>query len=211
MARDLEASLIVFDPGTAFCGSNIDNNNATQIRSVMARLQEMADESQAAVVVLNHMTKSSEQSAVNRVLGSGAWVHASRIVWGVAEEEDSTRVLGLLKSNLGPIDHVYPYHLKTREIEGVTAQLAVIGDHISGEVFTNYSDFDGKTHGRKQTEAEVYLRDCLKAGPMRKEDLVSDTPLSTKSLERAATDIGVVKERSATAYGKAVWRLPDHR
>ena len=98
-----------------------------------------------------------------------------------------------------------------REIEGVTAQFAKIGDRIPGEVFTNYSDFDGKTHGRKQTESEVYLRESLKRGPKKKEDLIAGTELPVKSLERAATDIGVVKERSSSTYGKAIWRLPDGR
>ena len=206
--RSTGSIMIVFDPGTAFCGTNIDNNNATQIRSVMARLQEIAELTGVAVVVLNHMTKSNDTAPVNRVLGSGAWVHASRLVWGVAEEQDGMRILGLLKSNLGPIEHVYPYHLKSSKVDSVPAQWASIGGRIPGEVFSNYSDFEGKSHGRKRTEAEVYLRECLSDGPKKKKAVLSGSELSPKTIERAVKEIGVVSKRDSSVHGEAIWSLP---
>ena len=205
--RTTQSNLVVLDPGTAFCGSNVDNNNATQIRAVMARLQEVAELSGAAVMVLNHMTKSTKASPVNRVLGSGAWVHASRLVWGVAEVEEGFRVLGLLKSNLGPIDHVYTYTLKSDYVQNIEAQRAVVGNRILGERFSDYSDFEGKSHGRKATEAEVYLRECLSDGPKSKEEVIAGSDLLRKTLERAAKEIGVESDRSGSVHGKAIWSL----
>jgi hypothetical protein len=203
-----QSKLVVLDPGTAFCGSNVDNNNATQIRSVMARLQEVAEQTGAAVMVLNHMTKSTKGSPVHRVLGSGAWVHASRLVWGVTEEKDGLRVLGLIKSNLGPIDHVYPYVLQLTQVETIDAQWASIGDRLPNEAFSNYIDFEGKAHGRKTTEAEVHIRESLRDGPQMKEAVLAGSDLAKKTLERAAKQIGVVWERTSSLHGKAMWHLP---
>jgi flagellar biosynthesis GTPase FlhF len=38
----MKPALLIIDPVTAFCGRRTDNNNATDIRIIMARLQELA-------------------------------------------------------------------------------------------------------------------------------------------------------------------------
>ena len=208
IVRETQAAFTIIDPVTAFCGSHSDNNNATHIRAVMARLQEIAESTGTALMALNHLTKSTEASMVNRVLGSGAWTHASRIVWGVIEDQTLGHLMGLMKSNIGPIDHVYPYFLKPGEVEDVEVHYATIGARILGERLTNYVDFDEPRHGKKTTEAETYLWETLQDGPKRKKDIINETKFNDRTLQRAADKLGVKKERENAAHGPAIWELP---
>ena len=199
LIRQTQAVLTIVDPITSLCGDHLDNNNATQIRSVMARLQEIADSTGTAMMAVNHLTKNTDASMVNRVLGSGAWTHASRIVWGVLEDQHVGHLLGLMKSNIGPIDHVYPYSLEPGHVEDVDIYYATIGTRIPDERLSNYVDFDEPRHGRKTTEAEIYLREALKDGPKLKQDIIDATDFNERTLQRAADCPSSYKLEHSTA------------
>ena len=204
-------ALLTIDPGTAFCGRGTDNNNATDIRVIMARLQELATSTGTAVMVLNHMTKprgdGRDSAMVARVLGSGAWVHAARLVWGVIEEESGDRFLGLLKSNLGALEHVYPYAIHQETVGDVLAQRATIGTRAEGERLTSYQDFEITQHGAKTTEAEVQIRELLTDGPKSKQEIIdSCVGVGSRTVERVAKELGVKTTRGGV-HGKATWEL----
>ena len=204
-------ALLTIDPVTAFCGRGTDNNNATDIRVIMARLQELATSTGTAVMVLNHMTKprgdGRDSAMVGRVLGSGAWVHAARLVWGVIEEESGDRFLGLLKSNLGALEHVYPYAIHQGLVEDVMAQRATIGARAEGERLTNYQDFEITQHGAKTTEVEVQIRELLADGPKSKQEIIdSCIGVGSRTIERVAKELGVKTMRTGI-HGRAVWEL----
>ena len=203
--------LLIIDPVTAFCGRGTDNNNATDIRIIMARLQELASATGTAVMALNHMTKprgdGRDGTMVGRVLGSGAWVHASRLVWGVIEEESGGRLVGLLKSNLGPLEHVYPYTLCQTLVEEIPAQRATIGARANGECLSNYVDFEVTSHGAKTTDAEVKIRELLADGPRSKQEIITEcVGIGERTLERVAKELGVHSTREGV-HGKAMWEL----
>lgn len=211
LLNQYQPALLVIDPVTAFCGRGTDNNNATDIRVIMARLQELASATGTAIMALNHMTKprgdGRDNSMVARVLGSGAWVHASRLVWGVIEEESGARFLGLLKSNLGPLEHVYPYTLHQSLVEDIPAQSATIGARAEGEALANYMDFEVTNHGAKTTEAEVQIRELLADGPRSKQEVITEClGIGERTLERVAKGLGVRSTREGI-HGKAMWEL----
>jgi hypothetical protein len=206
-----QPALLIIDPVTAFCGRGTDNNNATDIRIIMARLQELASSTGTAIMALNHMTKprgdGRDTSMVGRVLGSGAWVHASRLVWGVIEEESGGRLVGLLKSNLGPLEHVYPYTLCQTLVDEIPAQRATIGARANGECLSNYVDFEVTSHGAKTTNAEVKIRELLADGPRSKQEIIAEcVGIGERTLERVAKELGVHSTREGV-HGKSMWEL----
>ena len=70
IVKQYQIKLIIFDPFQAFLGSGIDMFRANETRPVLARLFELCDQEDCAVIIVAHTSKSSDKSAVNRSLGS---------------------------------------------------------------------------------------------------------------------------------------------
>lgn len=70
IVRQYQIKLIIFDPFQAFLGSDVDMFRANETRPVLARLFELCDQEDCAVIIVAHTSKSSDKSAVNRSLGS---------------------------------------------------------------------------------------------------------------------------------------------
>ena len=70
IVRQYKIKLIIFDPFQAFLGSGIDMFRANETRPVLARLFELCDQEDCAVIIVAHTSKNSDKSAVNRSLGS---------------------------------------------------------------------------------------------------------------------------------------------
>lgn len=69
--KQIHAKMIIFDPFQAFLGANINMDKSNQTRPELAKLFEMADRNDCAVVIIAHTGKGSGlSSAVNRSLGS---------------------------------------------------------------------------------------------------------------------------------------------
>lgn len=70
IVKQYQIKLIIFDPFQAFLGSGIDMFRANETRPVLARLFELCDQEDCAVIIVAHTSKNSDKSAVNRSLGS---------------------------------------------------------------------------------------------------------------------------------------------
>ena len=108
--------LFIIDPVTAFCDDKFDNNSVTSVRSLATKLSAFAEDTGVAVIGLTHLTKDDQRKAVNRILGSGAWVHASRVVLG-AVHADGQYYFGKWKANITDCQPVYPYQMCSKPVE----------------------------------------------------------------------------------------------
>lgn len=70
IVKQYQIKLIIFDPFQAFLGSGIDMFRANETRPVLARLFELCDQEDCAVIIVAHTSKNSDKSVVNRSLGS---------------------------------------------------------------------------------------------------------------------------------------------
>ena len=61
-------------------------SNNSQVRGALAPLQSLAEDLNVAVVTVSHLNKSSSQSAIHRITGSGAFAAAARAVFCVCKE-----------------------------------------------------------------------------------------------------------------------------
>jgi hypothetical protein len=206
--------LFIIDPVTAFCGDQFDNNSVISVRSLAAKLKAFAEDTGLAVIGLTHLTKDEQKDSVSRILGSGAWVHASRIVWG-AVLVDGKYYFGKWKANIANCQPVYPYNMTE----------SYIPDHGSVH-FVQFEDkpligrsldeFQCVSTGKGATGATVLgiLEEELADGEWKaKEDLVAtvlnEVKCSVRTIER--TGLGELKADvflTPTSPQKAMWRLP---
>jgi hypothetical protein len=101
ISRVPDCRLVVLDPISAYMGG-ADSHNNTEVRGLLAPLQELAQRKEVAVVAITHLNKG-QGKAIYRAMGSLAFVAAARTVWAVsADEEDPDRRLFVpVKNNIG--------------------------------------------------------------------------------------------------------------
>ncbi len=88
------------DPISAFMGES-DTHRNSEVRAILGPLSKMAERRGIAVVGINHLTKG-EAKAINRILGSIAFVAAARAVWlvGTDPDDEDNRLFLPVKNNL---------------------------------------------------------------------------------------------------------------
>jgi putative DNA primase/helicase len=97
------ARVVVVDPVSAYLGS-IDSHRDTEVRSILAPLVAMAEQTGVAVLGVMHLSKGAQRSTIYRVCGSIGFSAAARLVLAVAEDpaRQGRCILWPLKNNLGP-------------------------------------------------------------------------------------------------------------
>jgi len=82
--------------------NGVDSHNNAEMRGALAPLKRVAEKYGVAVLIVAHLNKNTEGSAMNRVSGSLALVAASRAAFmvGTDPKDSSRRVLVPAKQNL---------------------------------------------------------------------------------------------------------------
>lgn len=103
--RGLNARLVILDPLQAFLGSKVDMHRANEIRPVMKKLAEIAENNMCAIVLIGHMNKAQGMKAAYRGLGSIDITAAARSVILVAKDNSNpdVRIMAQIKNSLAPI------------------------------------------------------------------------------------------------------------
>lgn len=110
-------SLVLIDPPTNFLDS-IDEHKNAEVRQVVMRVVEWAMKRDLAVLFILHVNKPGKGvEAINRVMGSVAWVTTSRIAHSLCiDPDDRERCLWVpLKNNLGPLVKAIAYRIVREE------------------------------------------------------------------------------------------------
>ncbi len=99
--RERAARLVIIDPLAAYLGST-DSHCDAEVRGLLAPLAALAERTDAAVLGVMHLAKSSQRPAIYRAIGSIAFAAAARIVLAVAADpdRDDRRIMMPVKSNL---------------------------------------------------------------------------------------------------------------
>jgi hypothetical protein len=77
-ATEHRAGFITIDPITAHLGA-IDGHKATEVRSQLAPLADLAEQLNAAISTVTHPPKNASSKAINHFIGSQAFIAAARI------------------------------------------------------------------------------------------------------------------------------------
>jgi hypothetical protein len=208
--------MIVIDPITAYLGSEIDSHRISDVRAALLPLEEFAEEVGVCVLGICHPPKSPAAKALHYIAGSGAFVHAPRLVFMAIEdpEQKGRNLVLAVKNNLG------------RKADGLG--YSIVGAFVGPEesISTSRIHWDDmpvrmtadevlekraeKNKAKSKAEAESFLRDRMQPGQTyAASDLQSEAAgagINERTLRRAGDDIGVKKSKDGFG-GKVRWTL----
>jgi putative DNA primase/helicase len=226
IARVDDVRLIVVDPISSYLGAKIDSHVNAAVRGVLEPVSELASRLGIAIVAITHPPKGTGTTAINRFIGSIAFVAAARAAFMVTRDaDDDTRRLFLpVKNNLASLGKGLAFRLEQRIVgepdKGIVAS-SVVWDRESVTVTADQAlqaaDAAGGAGRTERAEAEQFLRDTLAAGPMAAADVKREAiaaGLSWATVRRAQNRLGIRPARHAESgdglggRGHWYWSLP---
>jgi hypothetical protein len=214
-----DVKLIIIDPISSYLGPKVDSHVNAAVRGVLEPVSEMAARLRIAIVAITHPPKGTGTTAINRFIGSIAFVAAARAAFMVTcDAEDEIRRLFLpVKNNLAPLGKGLAFRLEQRLVAD-----GIVGSSVAWETepVTITADQalqaadDRGGGGGARAEAEEFLLDTLAGGAIAVKDLQADAKqagLSWATVRRAKDRLGVVAERESHGRdggGRWTWAKP---
>jgi len=204
--RDVgDVRLVIVDPISAYCGRR-DTNRNSDVRSLLAPLQEVAEKYRTAVLGITHLNKSGGANSLYRGTGSLGFNAAARAVWLIAQDpnDDLRRVMVPSKLNIAKEQPGIGYRIVTKpdsqfDVPVVDWDLEPVSE-TANELLAASSD--PETRGAMD-EAREFLKDILANGPIPAKQIrkdASEAGLSPRTLDRAKNAAGVKATRNG--YGE---------
>jgi hypothetical protein len=175
-------------------------------------------------VATTHLSKANGK-AINRIIGSIAFVAAARTAFTVVEDpgEEGRRLLLQIKNNIAPPQPGLAFRLEQREVAPGVIGSAVMWDETVSVSVTADEALAGVNHQSSAKEDAVeFLRDLLCGGPMAVRDierhaveaamLEEGKPIGQAKPFRLARQVLEIKPRRSGGLGgdgSWVWELPD--
>jgi putative DNA primase/helicase len=211
-----DVRLIIIDPISSYLGSKVDSHVNAAVRGVLEPVSEMAARLRIAIVAITHPPKGTGTTAINRFIGSIAFVAAARAAFMVTRDaDDETRRLFLpVKNNLAPFAKGLAFRLEQRLVGEVGQEIVASSVVWETEPVTVTADQalqaadERGGGGGAGADAEEFLRDALAGGAMTVVDLKSDANEAGLSW---ADRLGIVAERESYGRdggGRWTWAMP---
>jgi putative DNA primase/helicase len=216
-----DIKLIVIDPVTSYIG-NVDPNKPKEVRPFLNKLVAFATEMNISLLLIMHLSKNPDVSALHRVGGAATWIEVPRSVWFFdvkQQEAGSTTPPSYVMVN-GKLNLVADDRKKSLEykfagvdvtIQGKIESIGTIewGGESSVTLEQQYDRQKGKT-GPAPVEKEAakrWLREHLADGD--KESLDAGQAVGHKewALRAAKKEMGIKHRRGSD--GVYVWSLPS--
>lgn len=193
-----------------------DSHKNTETRRGLQPLVDLAAACRCALIGITHFSKSGQGiDPAMRVIGSVAFTALARVVMVVAkikgENGEPARILARAKSNIGPDDGGFEYHLDQVEVtNGIEAARVGWGKAVNGTARELLTDPDAPADD-DQEDAEALLRAELATDCWTPADAAS-APLraagfSKKQIWKAGKKLRIVRKQNGF-QGTWYWRLP---
>jgi hypothetical protein len=218
----LEAALVVIDPLMAHLPGNVNSYRDQDVRRALAPLARIAERTDAAVVVVRHLTKAPGGSPLYRGGGSIGIIGAARsaLIAAVDPDDDSStqRILAVAKSNLAPIAPSMSYELQQVQINtgsdgrAFTTSRIAWGD-VTGHTAAQLLPLPDAAEERGAVAmAKDVLVQLLADGSMLAKEVQAEAKkagVAPRTLDRAKSALGVRSKRDGFgAKGEWSWFLP---
>jgi putative DNA primase/helicase len=188
--------LIVIDPIGSFMGGSVDSHRDNEVRSVLAPIAKLAEQSGAAVVMVAHRRKGNAGSADDSALGSRAFVGLARSVWHLSKDtDDPERRLFLNgKNNLAKEQDGLAFRITDGSVDWETSPVSMTADEqFAAERLVP----DGEPRSALD-DAIAWLEQALSLGEMAATEIqrkAKQDGIAERTLRRAADKLGVTKTR----------------
>ena len=193
-----------------------DSHKNTETRRGLQPLVDLAAECRCALIGITHFQKGGQGTDPSmRVIGSVAFTALARVVMVAAkvqsEDDKPLRVLARAKSNIGPDDGGFEYHLEQTEIQtDVFASHVAWGNAVDGrarELLTVPDDVAGKDANDAASSLQAELvSDCWTPADAAKK-AVTRQGFTAKQVWSASKKLGVIRKKGGMTAGW-YWRLP---
>jgi AAA domain len=188
-------ALVVIDPLMAYLAACYDAHKDSDIRHCLHRTVEAVRALGAALLVIRHLNKLIQGSALYRGGGSVGIIGAARVGWlaGRHPDEPDVRVLAQLKNNLAPVPLALTYRL------GPVGEVARVDWGEESDLAPDEILGHGPAGGRgrpaeRLAAAEAFLRETLSGGPVESDELgrrADERGIRSRTLETARRTLGV--------------------
>lgn len=206
-------NLLVIDPVVSAVTG--DSHKNTEVRRALQPLVNLATACDCAVLGITHFAKGGQGvDPAQRVVGSVAFTAVARVVLVAAkvkslEDGQDSRILARSKSNIGPDDGGFNYHMEQCEpLPGIQASRIAWGDAVQGTARDLLTDPNDEQDGEAQDVAG-FLRGLLADGPMSAKAIFKDADgagYSRDQVKRASLKMGVEKRKTGMDGGW-LWAL----
>lgn len=209
--RERDAKLVVIDVLVAYLSGEVNSYRDQDVRRALGPLQAVAERTGAAIIVIGHPTKNSQQAPIYRVGGSIGIIGTYRACFVAAPAPDGSDlcVLAPLKMNLSKMPEAMSYRIDDAGGAGVVRWLGY-SSHTSKTLLATSRPAG---HGEALQDAMDFLVDRLREGPIRAtkvEEMARAEEISKATLRRAKKELGVEAEKVGQPgeLGYWVWTLP---
>lgn len=210
--------LLIVDPVVSAVTG--DSHKNTEVRRALQPLVDLCSRLGAAAIGISHFSKGGQGSdPASRVVGSVAFTAIARVVMVAAKTKSETgedkRVLARGKSNIGPDDGGFEYHIEQSEpLPGIQASYVTWGSSVAGtarELLAEPAEVDEEENEKRSArdEAEDFLIQVLKDGPSPVKHIELESRaagLSWSTVRRASDALHIKKRKMSSVW---YWMRPD--
>ncbi|WP_370679396.1 AAA family ATPase [Comamonas sp. GB3 AK4-5] len=209
--------LLVIDPVVSAVTG--DSHKNTEVRRALQPLVNLATACDCAVLGITHFAKGGQGTdPAQRVVGSVAFTAVARVVLVAAkvkslEDGQDARILARSKSNIGPDEGGFNYHLEQCEpLSGIQASRIAWGEAVQGNARDLLTDPEGDEEDNAQDICDM-LREALTADCWTPVDTAQRGLLragfSKKQVWSASKKLNVIRKKGEDGPRDGwYWRLP---
>jgi len=209
-----DVRLVTVDPITAYLGTT-DSHRTSDVRGVLAPLQELAAKHGTAVVAVSHLNKSPGANALMRVTGSLAFVGAARATFLITREPATNRRLFLrVKNNICKDLAGLAFEIEEKSTAGGIKAPAIVWSQQPVTITADQALMALTDTSDKQSalaEAKGFLCQILADGPLSAVTVTEraiEAGIKEKTLRRAREALAIAPKRVGGSAGHWAWALP---
>jgi hypothetical protein len=210
----VDAKLVIIDPLMAFLSGQTNSHRDQDVRRVLARMADLAEETGSAILVIRHLNKMSGGNALYRGGGSIGIIGAARSGLLVGRdpgqgEDGEGRVLASTKCNLAAKLESLSFHLVATEANGIPTSRVIWDGTSAHDANALLAQAEDGERGALE-EAIEFLEDELASGPVAIQEikrLAREAGISERTLQRAK-EARKIKSHKQGMHQGWIWELP---
>lgn len=212
LVGDQHIGLVVIDPLSAFVDADLSLGQSAQ-RYAIGPLALLAARAGVAVLVIRHLTKRLNDSAIRRGLGSMSIMGLARtgMIVGRHPHDPTISLLSVTKTNLTAAPDPLAFRMKSHEQSVVVDWLGFTAGTADDAVRT-----PERAEPPDVVRATLWLLDALAQGPRPAAELLAAAKadgIKERTLDRAKRSLGIRSEYTHQPNGLRawLWRPPENK